>query len=204
VERAAEEFGINYFYWVSRKPGMGTALRQMAKTRREEIVIAVQSYDHGGLFLDRSVRVLSAVERLRDSQRVRFVGVTSHNRPFLGEMARRNDAPFDVLQVRYNAAHRGAESEVFRGLSADRPGISTYTATRWGKLLKGKHMPPGHEPMTAAECYRFALSNPSVDLCLAGPRTEEEMIQGLEALAQGPLEPEEMERARRIGDYVHG
>ena len=41
-----------------------------------------------------------------------------------------------ALMVRYNAAHRGAESEVFAALGANRQAIIAYTATRWGLLLK--------------------------------------------------------------------
>jgi len=230
VERAAGDFGVNYFYWVSRKPGMGSALRGLVQKGRENLVIAVQSYDHGGLFLNRSVekalrelntdyvdilflgwfnkmpksRLLERARRLKEAGKVRFLGVTGHNRAFHGEMAQREDSPFDVLQIRYSAAHRGAETEVFEGLPPGRPGISTYTATRWGRLLKATKMPPGEEPLTAADCYRFALSHPSVDVCLAGPRTEKQMLEGLEALSLGPLDSEEMERGKKIGDHVHG
>jgi aryl-alcohol dehydrogenase-like predicted oxidoreductase len=230
VEKAFHEFGINYFYWVSRKPGMRDALRELAKKGRESLVIAVQSYDHGGFFLRRSVekalrelgtdyidilflgwfnkmpsrRLREAAQRLKEGQMVRFLGVTGHNRRFHGEMARREDTPFDVIQVRYSVAHRGAETEVFEGLPPARPGISTYTATRWGKLLRAKNMPPREAPLTAAECYRFALSHPAVDVCMAGPKTEQQMKEGLQALSEGPLDPREMERVRMIGDHVHG
>ncbi len=230
VEKAHHEYGINYFYWVSRKPGMGAALKKLAREGREKLVIAVQSYDHLGFFLNRSVekaladldieyvdilflgwfnktpgnRLMGAARRLMDSGKVRFLGVTSHNRSFHGRLARAGEGPFDVLQVRYNAAHRGAETDVFQNLPQARPGISVYTATRWGKLLKARAMPEGEAPMTAAECYRFALSHPGVDNCLAGPRDEAQMMEGLEALSAGPLDPEELERIRRIGDYVHG
>jgi aryl-alcohol dehydrogenase-like predicted oxidoreductase len=230
VEKAFHEFGINYFYWVSRKPAMSDDLRELIKKDRESLVVAVQSYDPGGFLLDRSVRralrdlgtdyvdilflgwfnrmpnrrLLDVAKRMKEQGAVRFLGVTGHKRSFHGEMARRDDAPFDVIQVRYSAAHRGAESEVFEGLSATRPGIAAYTATRWGKLLKAKNMPGGEVPLTAAECYRFVLSHPSVDVCMAGPRTEQEMVEGLQALSQGPLGPQEMERVRRIGDHVHG
>jgi aryl-alcohol dehydrogenase-like predicted oxidoreductase len=230
VEKAFHEYGVNYFYWVTRKPGMGAALKKLARERREDLVIAVQSYDHVGFFLDRSVekalkelnldyvdilflgwfnrmpgtRLLNAAQRLRDQGRIRFLGVTGHSRRFHGEMARTPDSPFDVLQVRYNPAHRGAETEVLQDLPNPRPGISTYTATRWGSLLKAKKMPPGHAPLTASDCYRFALSHPAVDVCLAGPRSEGQMLEGLQALSQGPLDVHEMERAKTIGDWVHG
>lgn len=230
VEEAFHEYGINYFYWVSRKPGMRDALRELVKTRREELVIAVQSYDHMGFLLDWSVSkalrelntdyldvlflgwfnrmpgdgLLDRARRMMEEGKVRMLGVTGHNRRFHGELARDGGGPFDVLQVRYSAAHRGAEEEVFEGLGEVRPGIAVYTATRWGKLLKAKHVPPGENPLTASDCYRFVLSHPAVDVCMAGPRTHEEMVQGFEALKRGPLDPEEMERVRRIGDRVHG
>lgn len=230
VEKAYHEHGINYFYWVTRKPGMGAALKKLARDGREKMVIAVQSYDHLGFFLKRSVekaladletdfvdilflgwfnklpghRLMESAQRLVDSGKVRFLGVTGHNRKFHGQLARGGEGPFDVLQVRYNAAHRGAETEVFEGLPQGRPGISTYTATRWGKLLKARAMPRGEAPLTASECYRFALSHPAVDICLAGPRNEDQMMEGLKALSAGPLDPDELARIRRIGDHVHG
>ena len=65
-------------------------------------------------------------------------------------------------------------------------------------------MPPGEKPLTASDCYRFVLSHPNVDLCIMGPKTEEQMLGGLETLEKGPLSEAEMERVRKIGDYVHG
>jgi aryl-alcohol dehydrogenase-like predicted oxidoreductase len=115
------------------------------------------------------------------------------------------DTPIDILMVRYNAAHRGAEQDVFPYLPDDRaPGITTYTATRWGQLLKKKKMPPGEQPLSAAECYRFVLANPHVDLCLIGPRNEREMDHALQVIDADPLSEDDLDRIRRIGDHVHG
>jgi predicted aldo/keto reductase-like oxidoreductase len=80
----------------------------------------------------------------------------------------------------------------------------SFTATRWGQLLKAKKMPPGETPLTAPECYRFVLSHPSVDVCISGAKTVEEMRQNLTVLGSGPLTGSELERVRRIGDFVHG
>ncbi len=230
VEMAFNDYGINYFYWEARRPGMKEGLRNLIRTRRDDLVIAIQSYDHLGIWLRRSVEnalrdlriehadilflgwfnrmpcqwVLDTADQLREEGKIRFLGVTGHNRQFHGQTARKADSPFDVNMVRYNAAHRGAETEVFEGLPQNRPGISTYTATRWGRLLRAKSMPAGEKPLTAAQCYRFVLSHPAVDICLAGPRTEQEMKEGLTALSEGPLSAEDMARVRRIGDYVHG
>jgi predicted aldo/keto reductase-like oxidoreductase len=65
-------------------------------------------------------------------------------------------------------------------------------------------MPPGEKPLTASECYRFALANPHVDLCLIGPKNDAEMDQALEVIDSKPLTSDELERIRRIGDHVYG
>jgi len=63
-------------------------------------------------------------------------------------------------------------------------------------------MPPGEKTLSAADCYRFVLSNPNVDLCMIGPRTEKEMTEGAKALSIGPLSKKEMERIKKIGDLL--
>ena len=51
---AAFEQGINYFYWGSkRRKGMKEAIRRLAPRRREEMVIALQTYDYTGLVFER-------------------------------------------------------------------------------------------------------------------------------------------------------
>jgi aryl-alcohol dehydrogenase-like predicted oxidoreductase len=74
----------------------------------------------------------------------------------------------------------------------------------WGKLLRPKKMPTGEPPLSAAECYRFALSHPAVDVCMMGAKTQEELRQNLGVLEQGPLSEREMERVRRIGEHLYG
>ena len=87
-----------------------------------------------------------------------FLALSGHQRKLFPELAR--ERIFDLFHVRYNAAHRGAEEEVFPLIQGEeRPGIVTYTATRWGHLIKPKKMPPGETPPPASHCYRFILSN---------------------------------------------
>lgn len=231
VEKAFHEHGINYFLWSTpRKAGMRKGLRNLVKDNREKIIIVLQTYDHIGFTVKRSMqkglkslgidyidvallgwynwhppkRVISEVLKLRESGMVRFIGMSGHNRKLFGEIARRADSPIDVFMLRYNAVHRGAEDDIFPYLpGVNRPGVTTYTATCWGKLLNRKKMPPGETPLTASDCYRFVLSNPHVDLCLMGPANEREMEEGLTAIARGPLSDSETERARKIGDYIH-
>jgi predicted aldo/keto reductase-like oxidoreductase len=47
------------------------------------------------------------------------------------------------------------------------------------------------------------LSNPSVHVCLSGPKNQEEMQEALKTLEGPPLDKREMDRIRRIGDHVH-
>ena len=114
------------------------------------------------------------------------------------------ESPFDVFMLRYNAASRGAERDVFPHLpESPRPGIVAYTATRWGNLLDPKKMPAGEQPPAARDCYRFALSHPAVSLVLCGPANGEQMREALGALDAGPLDADEIARMQRIGDHLY-
>jgi aryl-alcohol dehydrogenase-like predicted oxidoreductase len=232
LEAAFHEHGVNYWYWSLRKrQGMTEAVRRLAPSDRDRVVIAMQTYDHTGLFMRRyhekglrtlgidcadvlilgwfnrypRPRVLDKALQLKAQGKVRFLAMSGHHRPTHGAVARRADSPIDILMVRYNAAHRGAEQDVFPQLPAESPpGVTTYTATRWGQLLQAKKMPPGEAPLTAAECYRFALASPHVDLCLVGPRSDRELAEALTVLDSAPLSDDELARLRRIGDHLHG
>jgi len=115
--------------------------------------------------------------------------------------------------IRYNAAHPGAERDIFphRPAATDRtspaparvPAIVAYTATSWRKLLKAPRGWTG-PVMTAGDCYRFCLSSPHVDLTLAGPRTWAQLEDALDALERGPLSGEEDRWMREFGSAVHG
>jgi len=232
IERAFHEHGVNLLYWGSlRRSGMAHAIRNLKTPHREQLVIALQTYDRSGLFMRHfvekglrslgldscdllilgfhkrvpSARVLDAARSLVAAGKVRFLALSGHRRSLFGELARTPGFPADVFMFRYNAAHRGAEEEIFPFLpEAEKPGTIAYTATRWGHLLDARRMPPGESPMTAADCYRFALSHPAVDVCLTGPATAAQVEAALTALALGPLNEAELSRIRRIGDFVHG
>jgi len=227
----AFERGCNYFYWGSvRRKGMGDAIRHIASRHRDRLVVVLQSYSRYGLLLrpriesglrglrldcadilllgcqnrPLSPRLLEAALRLRQSGRVRHIAVSAHHRPMFQQFAR--DLRLQALMVRYNAAHRGAEKEVFPYLERQgepTAGVVGYTATRWGTLTDPRYTPTGLRTPTAADCYRFVLSNPAVDVCLTGPATGEQMEADLKTLELGPLWEEEMQWMRKVGDNVH-
>jgi aryl-alcohol dehydrogenase-like predicted oxidoreductase len=146
--------------------------------------------------------VLDDLRRLREEGVVRAVGLSTHHRKLAGRLAA--DGAVDVLMVRYNAAHRGAEEDVFPHLDAHRPGVVGYTATRWtGLLRRPRSWPKDGRVPTAGECYRFVLSSPFVDVCLTAPRSIRELEQNLAAVARGPLDEGDMAFMRQFGDAVH-
>jgi len=228
----AFDAGVNYFFWGSvRTPGMGLAIRRIAaRGARDGLVVVLECYARGPRAVRWSVerglkdlgiefadvlllgwhdtppdaRTLDAADALKERGRFRFLGISSHQRPLFREFLR--SGRYDVFHLRYNAAHRGAETDVFPHLPGERkgPGIVSFTNTRWGDLLQARNMPPGTRPPSAADCYRFSLSNDHVHVALCGPASDLEMDEALRVLSSPPLDPEERARMQRIGDRVHG
>lgn len=234
IEEAFER-GVNYLYWGTiRRPAFGRAMRNLARRHREELVLTIHSYSRAPALIGPSVDLallrsrveyfdilllgahnqlpadgyVEAFERLREKGKVRFLALSTHNRPLLPSLFdkhREGKSPFDIVMLRYNAVHRGAEKDVFPFLPSQRPpGVIAYTATRWGHLLDPAKMPEGESPPAASDCYRFALSHPAVDLVLCGPADRAQMLEALRTLERGPLDPEEVERMQRIGDHIYG
>jgi aryl-alcohol dehydrogenase-like predicted oxidoreductase len=228
--RAAMDRGVNLFLWTMRSGGLKNPLREALKQRREDVaVVGFASLGYFGWGVRRGAESLlkslgtdyldvlqlgwvgvgsawtEATERemvaLRESGKVRAIGVSIHDRPRAGKLA--EESPLDMLMIRYNAAHPGAEREIFPHLHDKKPSILAYTATSWRRLLKKPKSWSG-EAMTAGDCYRFQLSNPNVDLALTGPASRAQMEENLAAVERGPLSPDEEKWMREFGRVVHG
>lgn len=226
VERAFHELGVNYFFVTPRMKGLVEGIRRLiAAGHRDDVVIAAgASIPTGGgvrAAAGKLARVLGtdtidvfhlfwvqaewyvtgktwpAMRALKESGQARALAISCHDR----HMARRlcDELALDVLMCRYNAAHRGAEREIFAELPERGPAIVAYTATRWGRLLKPVADLP---PMTAPECYRFVLSHPRVDVVLCGAADFAELAADVEAVERGPLEAGRLEEVRAFGDRV--
>ena len=231
----AFEHGINYLYWGTvRRPEFARAMVNLSKRHRDELILTIQSYSRDADSIEGEVEealqtaglecfdflllgnwsevpedaFVEVFERLRERGKVRFVSISSHNRPMLQKLLSgypTGDSPYELLMLRYNAVHRGAERDVFPFVpgTGPRPLIVAYTATRWKHLLDPDKMPPGEQPLSARDCYRYSLSHPSVDMVLCGPASAEQMREALQALEAGPLEAEERERIERIGAHLY-
>ena len=230
----AFERGINYLYWGTvRQPDFARAMVNLSKHHRDELILSVQSYSQDPSSIEGEVEdalktagienfdflllgnrnsalsgeYVELFERLRDRGLLRYMSLSSHNRPFLPSLLEdyeQDRSPFELLMLRYNPVHRGAETDVFPFIQERKhPTIATYTSTRWGHLLDSNKMPPGEVPLTARDCYRYALSNPAVDMVIAGPANGDQMGEAISALEAGPLEPEERARIERIGAHIY-
>jgi predicted aldo/keto reductase-like oxidoreductase len=228
VERAFEE-GVNYFYWGTfRRGGFGEAIRHLAP-QRDRFVLVIQSYariakligwsleralhelrlDHADVLLlglwNKLVpaRIIDAARALQERGLVRFLACSSHNRPLIAQLLAGKD--FDVIHFRYNAAHPGTESDIFPHIPRENPpGMVSYTATSWGQLMNPKKTPKNEKTPTAADCYRFVLTRPEVDVCMTGPANAQQMEQALEVLRYGPMSEAELVWMRRVGAAIHG
>ena len=228
VERAFER-GVNYIYWGTfRRGNFGEGLRNLAP-KRDRFVLVVQSYTRMasllGWSLERALRnlnfshadilllglwnhkppdrIFDAARKLRERGLIRHIAVSTHQRPLVEQLS--TDPDINVVHVRYNAVHTGAEREVFPRLpgSEQRPGMVAFTATSWRQLLDPKRVPSGEKVPAAVDCYRFVLSNPAVDVCMTGPATEDQSAEALKALDLGPMSEDEMAWMRRVGEAIH-
>lgn len=228
---AAFERGVNYVYWTRARTShlVPTLKAALAKDRERYVLVGATTFGYFGFnvraacervlkqlgteYLD--VLILSwlgttsaysdgtveAMAKLKAEGKVRAFGTSIHDRPRAGKLA--EDSAIDLFMLRYNAAHPGAERDVFPHLEKRHPAVVAYTATSWRKLLKKPRSWDG-APMTAGDCYRFCLSSPHVDVVLTGPASEAQLDENARALETGALSSDEDAWMRRFGQVVHG
>lgn len=221
---------IQYVFWSPRMKGLTLALREALARDREryavsagpllgyfpgavrraaEAALRTLGVDYLDVFqlywLGKMSAFTGAVReemlKLREEKKVRALGVSVHDRPRAGKLA--EDSILDLLMIRYNAAHPGAEQDIFPHLARRRPAVIAYTATAWRRLLRAPRGWKGRVA-TAGDCYRFCLTSPHVDVVLVGPRSAADLRENLAALDMGPLSPEEMAFMRELGKAVRG
>lgn len=227
--------GINYWNWCGHPDGMSQAYRQLGQRRESVVIatqLASRSAQALQKELEEALKKLQAdrldiatfyyVERkqewqeitapggalerliaLKEKGLVRLIGVTSHQRRLLSQVAQ--EGALDLLMVRYNAAHRGAEKEVFPVAQEQGLKIVAFTCLRWGGLLSPTpEDPPGFQVPLAREWYRFVLAHPAVDVALMAPDNAQELEENLALLADWrPPTPEELAQMVAHGDRVH-
>ncbi len=228
VEEAVDR-GVNYLWWGAlRTKKMAQGIRAVARKGREDLVVVMHAVSRKPATISKQVEdalsqlgldyldavllgnvshepapeLIAQVSKLKEQGKLRFLALSTHVRPLIVKLER--ERLIDIYHVRYNAAHRGAETEVFDHLPEQGgPGMVTFTSNRWGSLIDAARMPAGEPAPSAADCCRFVLSHPRVHVACCGPANLEELRQNLECLDAGPMSDEELDRMRRIGHHVY-
>ncbi len=229
---AALDHGVNFFFGFGIDFQMTSALRDVFPKRRSECILATGAYnlvwgypnlrkslekrlrqfgtDYIDIFMFLGVMngkefpeaAREELYRFREEGKVRFVGMSCHDRTFAAEMGAQGS--LDVLMIRYNAAHRGAERDIFPHIVTQDPGVVAYTATRWRYLLRRPSRWPKDKPVpTAGQCYRFVLTNPAVHVCLNAPTNISQLEENIRSLEDGPLTGDELRLMTEFGDKVY-
>jgi predicted aldo/keto reductase-like oxidoreductase len=230
----ALERGINYLNWCGVADGLREAIANLGSRRRDVIVCVQFESRTAGEAVSELRHLLNelhtdyldvltfyyveepaewqqliapggALEFCRQAQRdgqVRLLGLTSHQRPLAAEAAR--SGLIDLLMIRYNASHRGAEEEIFPVTDSRGMPVVVYTCLRWGALLQKTPDDPREFILPPAPAwYRFVLQNPSVSVALMAPDNRAELEENLTILqTPEPLAAAEYDRLAAHGQRV--
>jgi predicted aldo/keto reductase-like oxidoreductase len=226
--------GVNYLNWCGRDDALAEALREQrfdrekvviafqleGRTKRaaaHELAKALETLQTNRIDvvtfyyvekpeeweeITRPGGAMEAIEAARQSSKVRLRGLTTHQRAFGADLI--DSGKLDLLMIRYNAAHRGAEQDVFPVTDQRSIPVVAFTAQRWGALRE--HTvgdPAGFSPPPASAWYRLALQNPSVSVVLMAPLNRRELDEDLALLDDWrPPRAEELETMLEHGARV--
>ena len=237
IEWAADQ-GANYWICGTSFKKVTPGIRHVLTKDREQHIVALLGWGYFGWQVRKSVEkmlrklntdyldvfklgwlgktsaysngVISTLLKMKEEGKIKAIGTSIHDRQRAGQLAK--SSAIDLLMIRYNAKHTGAEADIFPYLKERNPIVVGYTALAWQQLttpVKGIEMPPwpGEKqntipPLTPQLCYRFVLSHSSVDLVLTGPSHREQLKSNLETLNQGPLSVQELDWIRLYGAKI--
>jgi len=226
----AYDAGVRAFFWEPRYHEKSRFLRTRRITRDSFVVVAGTYYAGAEAIridVERTLRQLrtdwidvfllfwvrsservsnedfAALEQLRSEGKLRTFGFSSHDRTICVRAL--NRAPWPVVMTRHSAAHPGAEESVFPTAISRGTGILTFTATCYGRMLRPTLQTTEASVIefpTAADCYRYSLSQPGVSACLTAPRNRDELFENLEVLDGKDMGHEAVTKIRAHGVAV--
>lgn len=145
---------------------------------------------------------LEALTRAKSQGRLKAIGLTTHQRHLAAKWVQ--SGVLDLLMIRYNAAHRKAETEIFPICEELGLPMVCFTCLRWGALPKSTPLDPAdYQIPKAPEWYRFVLSHPAVSVALMAPNNRKELLENLELLEDWRAVPrQEYKQMKAHGDRV--
>jgi len=224
----ALDAGVNLFFWepdyheqsscfrgfsAQKKSGLyvtcGTFEAEPKGIRRDiERVLRAMKLERVGIFLIFWVRswerlsdeVYTCLEDLKAEGKLLHYGFSTHQRA-LAIRAMEEREP-ELLMVRHNAAHRGAEDKLFPLAKEKDVGIITFNNLIYGRMLRPPHADAPEAP-TAADCYRYSLKQHGVHCCFSAPSNIEQLRHNLQVMASRELSDGTEQALRRFGDEVY-
>jgi aryl-alcohol dehydrogenase-like predicted oxidoreductase len=215
--------GVNLFFWEPAYPAQTRFWRRLSAATRDRLLVTAGTFaaeprgvrrdldealrqlrlDRLAVFLLFWVRsphrlddVLETLAAVRREGRVAAIGLSTHQRPLA--LAAVRDG-WDVVMVRHNLAHRGAEADLLPLAAARQVGVLAFSALCHGLIPRS----PGTGTPSAADAYRYSLSQPGVSACWSAPRNLDELRQNLAVLRSPTLAEDRVEPLRRFGDDLH-
>lgn len=212
---SAVDAGVNYLNWCGHDDGMRQAIRELGPRRADvniAIQLTARTAEAARRELDGAMVGLAtdvidvvtyyyvehqdewdviagaqgaaeALEAARRQGRVKVIGLTSHQRALAARCA--SSERLDLMMVRYNAAHRGAEHDVFPVTQDLGIPVVAFTCLRWGRLLEATpDDPPDFQLPPAADWYRLSLMHPGVSVALMAPDGRQELNENLRLLRE--------------------
>jgi aryl-alcohol dehydrogenase-like predicted oxidoreductase len=212
----AVEAGVNLFFWEPNYQTLAAFAAQLCSSGRQTVHFLAGTFEatprRVRKDVERALRILQ-IERiaiflifwvrswtritddmrrllddLRDEGKVLMPGLSTHSRTLAVEAI---NGGWDPVMVRHSAGHRGAEQHIFPLASQLGRGLITFNNLCYGRLLRprGNHVPP-----SAADCYRYSLSQPGVAVSMSAPATFEQLQKNLEVM-RDPHLPDERRQA---------
>lgn len=145
---------------------------------------------------------------LRRLGAVRYTGASFHSLDCAQEWI--GSSALDAMMLRYNVAHRRAKSRLLDKVPTDgmrRQGMITFKSTgaASGALWRPPRDFPTDRPVpTAPTLYRYALSEPATDVCLAAWKSRAEVDEAIRGVQLGPVTPAERNYLDIYGDVHRG
>lgn len=223
----AVDAGINLFFWEPEYQRQTAFMKSLPLSQREALVTTCGTFEASPEAvlrdLHRALRLLgveqiklwlifwtrtwerlspaliAALLRCQEEGKIHSFGMSTHQR---GLAVQAIEEGWDVVMVRHNAAHRGAEREVFPKAHSHGTGLLTFNNLIYGRILEEPYEGAPPAP-SAADCYRYSLSQPGVAGSFSAPTTLEHLNENLKVLDDTSFPSEKLGPIRAFGDTVY-
>ena len=222
----ALERGINAYFWEPIYMSQSRFFKPLSKQAKSDLVMCCGTFEASAHGLRRDLeRALAAMdleqiqvfyifwirdkerltdelllemERLKSEGLVHTFGVTTHSRSLAREFVQQ----WPAVMVRHNAAHTGIERDVLPYVDPAKAGLITFSNLCYGRMISEL---PGWDKgvPSAADAYRYSLTQPNVTGCWSAPSTIAQLRENLSALTRGPMSPRELEAMRDYGRALY-